>query len=292
VVSPGMSRRWILDAQRGIAVAEPAGVMGILNATPDSFSDGGRNLDPAVAVAAGIAMVAAGADWLDLGGESTRPGAVEVDAEEERRRVLPVIAGLRAAGVRGPISVDTSKGAVAAAALAAGADAVNDVSGGRDPLLLEVAAGARCPLVLMHLQGTPGMMQVAPRYADVVAEVEAALAASLSSAVARGVAESSVLLDPGIGFGKTTAHNLALLGALPRLCAALGRPLLVGISRKSLIAAVGGLAEEPARRDGPGHALHALLAARCALLRVHDVAGTRAALRLTAALAANQAEAA
>lgn len=280
-----MSRRWLLDAQRGIAVAEPAGVMGILNVTPDSFSDGGRNLDQKTAVAAGVAMVAAGADWLDVGGESTRPGAVAVAAAGEMERVVPAIAGLRAAGVRVPISIDTSKGEVARAALAAGADAVNDVSGGRDPLLLEVAASARCPLVLMHMQGTPGTMQAAPRYADVVGEVEAALAACLRAAVSRGVEESSVLLDPGIGFGKTAAHNIALLAALPRLTAALGRPLLVGISRKSLLATVGGLGDPPELRDGPGHALHALLAERCALLRVHDVAGARAALRLTAALA-------
>jgi dihydropteroate synthase len=280
-----MSRRWLLDAQRGIAVAEPAGVMGILNVTPDSFSDGGRNLDQKTAVAAGVAMVAAGADWLDVGGESTRPGAVAVAAAGETERVVPAIAGLRAAGVRVPISIDTSKGAVAAAALAAGADAINDVSGGRDPLLLEVAASARCPLVLMHMQGTPGTMQAAPRYADVVGEVEAALAACLKAAVARGVAESSVLLDPGIGFGKTAAHNIALLAALPRLTAALGRPLLVGVSRKSLLATVGGLGDPPELRDGPGHALHALLAERCALLRVHDVTGARAALRLAVALA-------
>lgn len=280
-----MSRRWLLDAQRGIAVAEPAGVMGILNVTPDSFSDGGRYSDQKTAVAAGVAMVAAGADWLDVGGESTRPGAAAVAAAGETERVVPVLAGLRAAGVRVPISIDTSKGAVAAAALAAGADAINDVSGGRDPLLLEVAASARCPLVLMHMQGTPGTMQAAPRYADVVGEVEAALAACLRAAVARGVAESSVLLDPGIGFGKTAAHNIALLAALPRLTAALGRPLLVGISRKSLLATVGGLGDPPELRDGPGHALHALLAERCALLRVHDVTGARAALRLTAALA-------
>ncbi len=280
-----MSRRWLLDAQRGIAVAEPAGVMGILNVTPDSFSDGGRNLDPRAAVAAGVAMVAAGADWLDVGGESTRPGALPVGGDEECGRVVPVLAGLRSAGVRVPISIDTSKGAVARAALAAGADAINDVSGGRDPLLLEVAASARCPLVLMHMQGTPGTMQAAPRYTEVVGEVEVALAGCLQAAIARGVAESSLLLDPGIGFGKTAAHNLTLLAALPRLTAALGRPLLVGISRKSLLATVGGLGDPPGLRDGPGHALHALLATRCALLRVHDVAGARAALRLTAALA-------
>ena len=285
MVSTAMTRRWILDAQRGIAVAEPAGVMGILNVTPDSFSDGGRNLDPQAALRHGLAMVAAGADWLDVGGESTRPGAAAMGADAEIARVVPVLTALRAAGVRVPLSIDTSTGAVAAAALAAGADAINDVSGGRDPHLLEVAAAAHCPLVLMHMQGTPGTMQVAPRYVDVVGEVQAALLASLRAAVARGVAEAAVLLDPGIGFGKTAAHNLALLAALPRLTAALGRPLLVGISRKSLLATVGGLADPPALRDGPGHALHALLANRCALLRVHDVAGARTALRLAAALA-------
>ncbi len=273
-----MSRRWLLDPERGIAVAEPAGVMGILNVTPDSFSDGGLHADVAGAVRRGCALAAAGADWLDVGGESTRPGAEPVDA-------ATVIAGLRAAGVRLPISIDTSKGVVAAAALAAGADAINDVSGGRDVRLLEVAAAARCPLMLMHVQGEPLTMQLSPRYDDVVGEVRDGLAASLRAAVAHGVGASAVMLDPGIGFGKTAEHNLALLAALPRLTAELGRPLLVGISRKSLLSAVGGLSDPPALRDGPGHALHALLADRCALLRVHDVAGTRAALRLTIALA-------
>jgi dihydropteroate synthase len=186
--------------------------------------------------------------------------------------------------VRAVLSVDTMKGAVAVAALAAGADAINDVSGGRDPLLLEAAASARCPLVLMHMQGVPATMQLAPAYRDPVGEVAAALGAALAAAVRRGVAESAVVLDPGIGFGKTAAHNLALLAALPRLARELGRPLLVGVSRKSLLAVVGGVAGPPAARDAAGQAVHAIAAPDCALLRVHDVAGARAALRLASAI--------
>lgn len=277
--------RWLLDDKRGIAVATPAGVMGIVNATPDSFSDGGRNLDPAAAVASGLAMVREGADWLDVGGESTRPGAAPVAVDEELSRTVPVIAGLRAAGIRIPISIDTRHGAVAEAALAAGADAVNDVSGGADPRLLAACAAVRCPLVLMHMRGTPADMQADPSYGDVVAEVGDALAASLARAVAAGVRAEAVLLDPGIGFGKTVAHNLALLRALPRLAAGSGRPLVLGISRKSVLAAVGGDAPPGPARDAGSHAVHAMLAGACALVRVHDVAGARTALRLRSALA-------
>lgn len=279
-----MTRRWVLDPERAIAVGEPAGLMGIINVTPDSFSDGGRLAAPADAAAAARAMVAAGADWLDVGGESTRPGAEPVDADAEIARVVPAIRAIRAAGVRVPVSVDTSKGAVAAAALEAGADAINDVTGGADPELLAAAARARCPLILMHMRGTPRTMQHDPRYDDVVAEVRAALAAALARAVAAGVAERAIILDPGIGFGKTLAHNLALLAALPRL-AELGRPLLLGVSRKSWLGALTGIAE-PAARDGASHVAHALLARHAALLRVHDVAGARAALRVAAALGA------
>lgn len=279
-----MSRRWVLDVARGLAVGQPAGLMAIINVTPDSFSDGGLHAETAAAVRAGCAFAAAGADWLDVGGESTRPGAQPVDAATEIIRIAPVICGLRAAGVRMPISIDTSKGTVAAAALTAGADAINDVSGGRDPHLLEVAASARCPLVLMHMQGEPRTMQTAPAYGDVVDEVRASLSRAMAQAVERGVAESALVLDPGIGFGKTVAHNLALLRALPRLSAELGRPLLIGVSRKSILAVVGGLDVAADGRDAAGQAMHALLAPACALLRVHDVAGARAALRLSTAL--------
>jgi len=259
--------------------------MGIINVTPDSFSDGGSHPTAESAARSAAAMLSAGADWLDLGGESTRPGAPPVDADTELARVLPALAAIRSAGIRLPLSIDTSKGAVAAEALRCGADAINDVSGGRDPALLEVAASARCALVLMHMQGDPATMQQAPRYADVVAEVEAALAAALAAAVRRGVRESAIVLDPGIGFGKTAEHNLRLLGALPRLVRALGRPLLVGISRKSLLRAVTGVELAAAERDAASHAGHALLAPACALLRVHDVAGARSALRFAACLA-------
>lgn len=279
-----MHHRWLLDPVRGIAVGRPAGVMGIINATPDSFSDGGLHADATAAVSAGLAMLRDGADWLDVGGESTRPGAAPVPADVEVARVQPVIAGLRAAGVRCPISIDTMKGEVAVAALRAGADAVNDVSGGRDPRLLEAAASARCPLILMHMQGDPATMQRAPRYADVVDEVEAELGDGLRRAIARGVAEAAVVLDPGIGFGKTVAHNLALLAALPRLEAAYRRPLLVGVSRKSLLAVLAGGSGPAAHRDAASHALHALLAASCALLRVHDAGGARAAVRIASCL--------
>lgn len=279
-----MHHRWLIDPVRGLALGRPAGVMGILNATPDSFSDGGRLVSGDDVVALGLDMVRQGADWLDVGGESTRPGAEPVPADAESARVVPAIAALRRAGVRVPISIDTMKGAVAAAALAAGADAVNDVSGGRDPLLLEAAASARCPLILMHMQGEPRSMQASPRYADVVAEVEAALGAAMRAAVARGVRESAIVLDPGIGFGKTAGHNLALLAALPRLEAAFRRPLLVGVSRKSLLAAISGDAGPAAGRDAASHVLHGLLSGSCALLRVHDVAGARAALRIATSL--------
>lgn len=277
--------RWLLDHERGIAVAQPCGVMGIINATPDSFSDGGRNLDAAAAVRSGLEMVAAGADWLDVGGESTRPGSDPVDAGCEIARVVPVIAALRSAGVRIPISIDTAKGAVAEAALAAGADAVNDVSGGADPRLLAACAATRCVLAIMHMRGTPSDMQRDPRYGDVVAEVASSLSAGVDAAVRAGIRAEALVVDPGIGFGKTAGHNLALLRALPAIRAATGRPVMVGVSRKTVIAAVGGLAAAPGPgRDGAGHAVHALIARDCCLVRVHDVAGARAALRLAAAL--------
>ncbi|MCK6489113.1 MAG: dihydropteroate synthase [Planctomycetes bacterium] len=263
----------------------PALLMGILNATPDSFSDGGRHLDPGAAVAAGLAMAAAGAAWLDVGGESTRPGAAAVDAAEEIRRVVPVVAGLRRAGVAAGISIDTSKAAVAAAALDAGAELVNDVSAGDDPAMLPLIAARGAACCLMHRQGLPPTMQARPDYRDVVDEVGSHLAARLAAALAAGVPAHRVLLDPGIGFGKTVAHNLALLRALPALATRLGRPLLVGVSRKSLLAALADASCPADRRDGPSHILHALLASRCAMLRVHDVAGAAAALRLAAAVA-------
>lgn len=282
LLPPTDVRRWVLDPVRGIHVATPAALMGILNATPDSFSDGGSHRDPAHAAVTAAAMVAAGATWLDVGGESTRPGAAPVCAADEIARVVPIITAVRTSGAR--ISIDTRKGAVARAALSAGATMVNDVSAGADPDLLAAVAAAGCPLVLMHMQGDPTTMQRAPTYRDVVDDVLAVLHERMAVAVRAGVREDALVLDPGIGFGKTVAHNLALLQALPRLSAETGRPLLVGISRKSFLAQVTGSDASPAQRDAASHLVHAALAAHCAMLRVHDVAGAAQALRMSAAL--------
>lgn len=250
--------------------------MGILNLTPDSFSDGGRNAHVATALTAAQDMLAAGAAWLDLGGESTRPGAGPVTADIEMARVLPVLRGLVERGL-GPISIDTAKAAVAEAALDAGAVMVNDVTAGADPDMLPLVASRRCPIVLMHMLGEPRTMQHDPHYTDVVDEVCTALEGRLKAALAAGVREDAMLLDPGIGFGKTTAHNLALLRALPVLTARLGRPLVVGLSRKNFLGRITGIVH-PVERDRLGHVLHALIAPWCALIRVHDVTGARQAL--------------
>ena len=276
------ARRWTVAP--GLVLATPAALMGVVNVTPDSFSDGCRHDDPTAALAVATAMRAAGAAWIDLGGESTRPGATAVTTAEELRRVLPAIAALVDLGL--PISIDTSKAAVARAALAAGARMVNDVSAGADPEMFATVAAAGCPLVLMHMQGTPATMQRAPLYADVVDEVHAFLAARMAAAVAAGVREDAIVLDPGIGFGKSLAHNLALLRAVPALAAHSGRPLLLGVSRKAFLAVAAGVELPAAARDGLSHLVHAALAPHCALLRVHDIGGAAAALRLSSALRA------
>src|SRR5580692_4613720 len=217
--------------------------MGVVNVTPDSFSDGGLFLDPGAAVAHGIELAAQGADILDVGGESTRPGAEPVSGEEELRRVLPVVEGIAAASddaTRPQISVDTSKAAVAAAALAAGASLVNDVSAFRaDPAMAGVVADSNAECCLMHMLGEPRTMQRAggPKYHDVVDEVKSFLEERLRFAVDEGVREELIMLDPGIGFGKTVAHNLTLLRRLDELTS-LGRPLVVGTSRKSFLGRV------------------------------------------------------
>jgi dihydropteroate synthase len=256
-----------------------AALMGIVNVTPDSFSDGGRL--PAIddAVAAGVRLATEGALVVDVGGESTRPGAEPVAASEEERRVVPVIEVLAAHGVL--VSIDTRKPDVAAAALAAGARIVNDVGGLRDPAMVEVCAAAGAPAVIMHMQGEPLTMQREPRYADVVAEVHAFLDAAADRALAAGVPD--VVVDPGIGFGKTVLHNLALLRATERLAAR--RSVLVGASRKGFIDRIAAV-PRPAERLGGSIAVH-LDAARsgAALLRVHDVEQHRQALKLEAALA-------
>jgi dihydropteroate synthase len=253
--------------------------MGVVNVTPDSFSDGGAHLEAEAAVRHARALVAEGADIVDVGGESTRPYAEPVGEAEELRRVLPVVE--RLSGV--PVSVDTSKAAVARAALAAGAGYVNDVTALRgDPAMAEVVAehGAGC--CLMHMLGDPRTMQDDPRYDDVVSEVKAFLEERLAYAVAAGVAEERVELDPGIGFGKTLAHNLELLRRLDEI-AALGRPVVVGVSRKGFLGRLTGR-EVAADRVAATVAANVLALERGAtVFRVHDVAPTRDALLVAAA---------
>jgi dihydropteroate synthase len=265
----------------------PTRLMGIVNVTPDSFSDGGRLADVAAAVAHGLTLAEQGADILDIGGESTRPGADPVDMDEEIARTIPVIEGLRAAGWTGPVSIDTMKPQVARAAVAAGATIWNDVSAlGFAADSPETAAALGCDVVLMHMQGEPRTMQDAPAYADVVAEVAAWLLARADAAMAAGVARERIWLDPGIGFGKTAAHNLALTAHLDRL-AATGFPVLYGASRKRTIRSIDPSATHPGDRLGGSLAL-ALEAARrgASIIRVHDVRETAQALKVQAAVTA------
>lgn len=264
-------------------------VMGVLNLTPDSFSDGGRFLAPEAAVARARAMITEGADVLDLGAESTRPGAEPVPAEVEIGRLVPVVAAIRAeSGI--PLSVDTMKPAVARAAIAAGATMWNDVTALKGaPDSLETAAELGCEVVLMHMQGEPRTMQAEPRYDDVVAEVAQALQARASAALAAGVARERIWLDPGVGFGKhRTRHNLPLLAGLDRIVE-LGFPVLLGVSRKSFIGALDG--EAPADARLGGSLAGALWGAQAGVraLRVHDVRDTVQALKVWGAIAAEKA---
>ena len=254
-------------------------VMGVVNVTPDSFSDGGVHLDPGVAAAAARRMAEEGAAVVDLGGESTRPGSAGVSAEEELRRVLPVLEQL---GGEVPLSIDTSKAAVAQAALERGAILVNDVTALRgDPDLAEVVAGSGAYLCLMHMQGEPRTMQEQPRYEDVAAEVASFLEERLAFAVAHGIPEGRICLDPGIGFGKTVGHNLELVRRLDVLLA-LGRPVLVGFSRKSSLRRLTGADD----LLGPSVAAAVAASERGAtILRVHDVKPHVDALTIAAALA-------
>jgi dihydropteroate synthase len=251
-----------------------ARLMGVVNVTPDSFSDGGRFLAPERAIAHARELVADGADLLDLGGESTRPGARGVSAEEELERVAPVLAGLDGVGV--PISIDTSKVPVAEAALDAGAEIVNDVTALRqEPALAGLCARRGCGVILMHMQGTPRTMQENPTYDDVVEDVRAFLAERIEFAVGEGIREERIWIDPGIGFGKTVDHNLELLRRLGEL-RELGRPVVVGTSRKRFIGALTG--REVDERLGGTIASNVLaLRAGANVLRVHDVAEMRQA---------------
>ncbi|NJS40528.1 MAG: dihydropteroate synthase [Rhodobacteraceae bacterium] len=270
----------------GLVLDRPR-LMGILNVTPDSFSDGGRYLSPKSALMQGR-QIAKSAEIVDIGGESTRPGAREVPVAEEIARTVPVIEALRAGGMRGPISIDTRKALVAAAALRAGATLVNDVSGlGFDDALGPLVAKEKAPLILMHAQGTPATMQDSPSYADVLLDVYDDLAAWLDGAVEKGIKADQIVLDPGIGFGKTAAHNLALIRGIS-LFHGLGCPILLGASRKRFIGSVGGGLGGTDTPEGrlPGSLAVAVagFAQGVQITRVHDAAETRQALRLWQAL--------
>jgi dihydropteroate synthase len=258
-------------------------VMGVVNVTPDSFYDGGRWLEPGRAVSHALEMAGQGAGLLDVGGESTRPGASPAGEDEELGRVLPVIEAVSAAS-EVPVSVDTAKPEVMRAAAAAGAELINDVNGLRAPGALEAAAQTGCGVCLMHMQGEPRTMQEAPVYDDVVEDVYRFLAERVEAAVGAGIPEGRIAVDPGFGFGKTLAHNLSLMRHLDRL-AGLGRPILVGVSRKSMIGAVTGRAV--AGRLPAGLALAALAVERGAnIIRTHDVAPTLDVVKMTAAVLA------
>ncbi len=256
--------------------------MGVLNCTPDSFSDGGRYVQPEKAVAHGLALWREGADIVDVGGESTRPGAAPVPVEEELARVIPVVEALAAQGVF--VSIDTQKPEVMAKAVEAGARMINDVNALRAPGALEVAASCDADVVLMHMQGTPQTMQKNPHYDDVVDEVTRFLEARIETCVQAGIEEARLIVDPGIGFGKRLEHNLALIAHLDRIRARLGRPLLLGVSRKSMLGML---------TDAPVHDREFETAAADAIgvwlgadgLRVHDVRAQAKAARVAAALA-------
>ena len=268
--------------ERALDVSRHGLIMGVLNVTPDSFSDGDQFLSRDKAVERGVQMAAEGAHIIDVGGESTRPGSQPITADEELRRVLPVIEDLRRK-LDVAISIDTSKAEVARAAIEAGASVVNDVTGGRgDEQMLPLIAETKSGLIVMHMQGTPPTMQIQPRYADVVAEISEFFRQQYARAIGLNIDPMAIAFDPGIGFGKTLEHNLELLAQLERLRTQ-DRPLVVGVSRKSFL---GKLIGSPEIRDRlvPGVALTAILRARGAdVFRVHDVKENVYALRVTEA---------
>ena len=272
--------------QRAFALGERGVLMGILNVTPDSFSDGGRHPDPRTAIAHAQRMAAEGAEIIDVGGESTRPGALEVAAEEEIARVVPVIEGIRQL-TDVAISIDTSKSVVARAAMEAGAEIINDVTAMTgDPRMAEVAAQSGAAVVLMHMQGTPRTMQQDPRYEDVVHEVKDYLSSRAAAARGAGIEADRMAIDPGIGFGETPEHNWALVAGLASFAEA-GLPVLLGASRKSFLKDLPGCVE-PAGRDAATAALTAMGYARGArIFRVHEIPGNLAALRAAERLAAS-----
>lgn len=266
-------------------LAQRTRIMGVLNVTPDSFSDGGEHFDPRRACDRALAMLDEGADVVDVGGESTRPGADSVAPEEEARRAVPVIEAVRRARPAARISIDTRRAAVARAALDAGADMLNDVSALGDPEMAGVAAAARCPVVLMHMRGTPRGMQDDTAYDDLLGEIADALAASATRAREAGIPDARILIDPGIGFGKSAEGNESLLRQLGALHS-LGHPILVGASRKMFVGRRTGVARPSERTSGSLAAAVAAALSGAALVRVHDVRATREALAVADALRA------
>lgn len=275
---------WELDLSKGPLL------MGVLNVTPDSFSDGGEYQNPAKAIARGLEMLAEGADIIDVGGESTRPRSKAVSVEQQLKRVVPVVEALAKQGDK-PISVDSSSAEVARQSLAAGASIVNDVSAGRaDERMFDVVAESGCPMVLMHMQGTPENMQAEPLYEDVVGEITGFLAKAIELAIAGGVHRDRIIVDPGIGFGKTVEHNLEILRKLGEFHR-LGRPVLVGTSRKSFIGRILGLEVAKERIWGTAATVALTVAAGAHIVRVHDVAQMRQVARMSYAIRAQGAEA-
>jgi dihydropteroate synthase len=271
-------------SSNSVGMRQTVQIMGVVNATPDSFSDGGQFLDPVAAARHGLKLVEDGADILDIGGESTRPGADDVPAAEEIKRTVPVIEALRREKARAVVSIDTRKPEVAKAAVSAGAEIWNDVTAlTYAPESVETAAGLSCDIVLMHAQGDPKTMQKDPHYDDVVEEVYAYLAARIEACVKAGVEEARLIVDPGIGFGKTVTHNLLLLANLSRF-RDLGRPVLLGASRKRFIGALDRNSPASDRLGGSLAAVLAGLRQGVSVFRVHDVAATRQAIAVAKAI--------
>jgi dihydropteroate synthase len=281
-ISSSLSRSVLLTRHGELDMTRRTLLMGVLNVTPDSFSDGGKYIDPAIATSRGLELARDGADIVDVGGESTRPQARPVSAEEEKERVLPVIRGLRRA-LSVPLSIDTYKAEVAQAALNEGADIVNDISALRfDPAMSSLVAREKVPVVLMHIQGTPQTMQQRPHYEDVTREVKDFLMRRIQHALDSGVNPDHVIIDPGIGFGKELEHNLALLRGLPTLVS-LGYPLLVGPSRKTFIGKLLDAAPED-RLEGSLAAAVAAVLGGAKIIRMHDIREARRAIRIADAI--------
>jgi dihydropteroate synthase len=270
-------RQYLQCGRFGFTLDKKALVMGILNVTPDSFSDGGRYRALEFALSRAEEMIAAGVDMIDIGGESTRPGSPSVPLDEELRRVMPVLYGLRDLGK--PLSVDTCKPEVMAEAIIAGADMINDINGFRAPGALEAVADSDCGLCVMHMQSTPQTMQQQPVYADVVREVTDFLRERVEAMEAAGIARERICIDPGFGFGKTVEHNYGLLRHIGQMQAELGLPVLAGLSRKSMIGAVTGRPVEQRLAGSLAGAL-AAVAHGARIVRVHDVAETVDALKV------------